>query len=220
MRIEDPWYSHFLGQCRRGYLDDEMYNFIVGLPTQHCGSWMPASPPESVEAAFHPEGRSTAAGYASCRNNACARLHEAWDKMARRGTTWQAQASMECEICSAERQRRNRLLAPKDPRIHKEPFLSAAYVHKNNEPKYHAMLLRAVEDAKRREQDPRHILWVTAHDTILNPKEIGRTAEHRRRKRERFLQFHDQKTGGIPGLTPLFQARCRGNRTQHFDGDS
>lgn len=152
MRIVDPWYSQFLGQCRRGYLDDEMYNFIVGLPTQHCGSWMPASPQEGSDAGFCPEGRSTAAGYAACRNDACARLHLARHTMAQKGTTWQAQVSMECDVCSAERQRRNRLLAPKDPRINSEPFLSAAYVHKNNEPKYHAMLLRAVEDANRREK--------------------------------------------------------------------
>ena len=39
---------------------------------------------------------------------------------------------------------------------------------------------------------------------LQNPKEVANTEEQRRRKLERFLQFHDQKTAGIPGLLPLF----------------
>ncbi len=79
--------------------------------------------------------------------------------------------------------------------------MDAPYVHKNNDPKYHAMLLRAVEDAKRGGDSPRHILWITAEDVARNPKELGRNAE---KKIIRFLQFNDQKTSGIPGLLPLF----------------
>ena len=62
---------------------------------------------------------------------------------------WQYKVSTECTFCNIERQRRNRLLEPNDKRLHEEPFLSAPYVHKNNDPKYHAMLLRALESAKR-----------------------------------------------------------------------
>ena len=194
MRIEDPWYSALLDQCRRGYLDDEMYNFIVGLPTEHCGSWMPPISGQS----------SSAAGFAGCENIACVHLQTAWNDMSQAGSTWQAMVSMECAMCSAERKRRNRLLEPNDKRLHEEPFLSAPYVHNNNDPKYHAMLLRAVEAAKRGGKQPQHILWVVAQDTLQNPKEVAKTAEQQKRKLERFLQFHDQKTAGIPGLLPLF----------------
>ena len=96
---------------------------------------------------------------------------------------------MECAVCSAERQRRNRLLEPNDKRLHGEPFLSAPYVHKNNDPKYHAMLLRAVEAAKRGDKQPRHILWVTAKDFLQNPKEVAKTAEQRKRKLIGFCNF-------------------------------
>ena len=194
MRIEDPWYSAFLDQCRHGYLDDEMCNFIVGLPTEHCGSWMTPTYGQS----------SSATGFASCKNAACLHLHTTWKEMSQAGSTWQVMVSMECAVCNAERQRRNRLLEPNDKRLHEEPFLSAPYVHKNNDPKYHAMLLRAVEAAKRGGKQPQHILWVVAQDYFQNPKEVAKTEELQKRKRERFLQFHDQKTAGIPGLLPLF----------------
>ena len=111
---------------------------------------------------------------------------------------------MECGQCQEERARRNRLIEPSDPRVRQEPFLSAPYIHRNNEPKYHAMLLRAVEQAKRSEGTPKYILWVRAKDTVQNPKEVGSTPAQVDKKRERFLQYHDQKTAGIPGLLPLF----------------
>ena len=93
-----------------------------------------------------------------------------------------------------------------DPRVLANPFLAAPYVHQNNQPKYHAMLLRAVEWAKRGQDRPQQVLWVRAQDTPCNPKDIGRTPEAVDKKLTRFLQYHDQKTGGIPGLMPLYQA--------------
>ena len=56
---------------------------------------------------------------------------------------------MERSLCKAERDRRNRVMAGDDPRVRSEPYLSAPFIHKNNDPKYHAMLLRAHEQAKR-----------------------------------------------------------------------
>ena len=94
-------------------------------------------------------------------------------------------------MCQTERSRRNRLIEANDPRILKEPFLSATYVHQNNAPKYHAMLLRAVEEAKRGEGGPKHILWVRAQVTPHNPKEIAATPEKVDKKRVRFLQLYD-----------------------------
>ena len=42
-RTQDTWYERLLNECRVGDLSDEMYNFFMGLPTRHCGSWLPAS---------------------------------------------------------------------------------------------------------------------------------------------------------------------------------
>ena len=125
MRVEDEWYSAFLDQCRAGYLDDEMYNFIIGFPTEHCGSWMPLTG----------NGNSSNAGFASCRNPTCMNLHKTWRHMFEEGHNWQTMVSMECAECKSERERRNRWLVEKDPRLHNEPFLIAPYVHKNNDPK-------------------------------------------------------------------------------------
>ena len=91
-----------------------------------------------------------------------------------------------------------------DPRLKVEPYLSAPYIHQNNEPKYHAMLLRAVEHAKHGGARPRHILWIVRQDVPHNPKEIAISPDKLQKKRERFLQYHDQKTAGIPGLLPMY----------------
>ena len=189
-RVDDAWYDVFLQECRRGALSDEMYNFLIGCPTQHAGSWR----------LDHPHNLG-----ASCGNVRCAELPTRWYEMALRGCCWEEMVALEtCEVCIAERRRRNRLVVPQDPRLVEEPFLNALYVHRNNEPKYHAMLLRAVEIAKRGPEEPRHILWVRAWDKLDNPKEMGNTPQQIEKKRARLLQYHDQRTGGIPGLLPLY----------------
>ena len=43
MRIDDEWYNACLAECREGSLSEEMYNFLMGFPTEHAGSWLPAS---------------------------------------------------------------------------------------------------------------------------------------------------------------------------------
>ena len=92
--------------------------------------------------------------------------------MAESGESWPDMQAMECSRCSAERDRRNRVLAAEDPRVHQEPYLSAPFIHKNNEPKYHAMLLRAHEQAKTQRK---HILWFAAIDKPDNPAQIAKT---------------------------------------------
>ena len=154
-RIKDPWYVRFLQECRVGNLSEEMYNFLMGLPTEHCGSWRPGEDDQEV---------------VECGNAECAALPKRWQDIALKGGTWEEAQSLECQVCKDERTRRNRLIEADDPRVLQEPFLSATYVHRNNEPKYHAMLLRAVEQAKRGRGGPKHILWVRAQDTPHNPK--------------------------------------------------
>ena len=188
MRLEDTWYSAYLDECRLGDLSDENYNFLCGLPTEHCGSWLSTD------------------SEAKCGSKACANLPRTWKEMRAAGKLWASDMQpMECEVCSEERARRCRLLEPNDKRLHKEPFIYAPYIHQNNDPKYHAMLLRAAEHAKRGFDKPRHIIWTHAVDEISNPKEIAKTFDKICKKQDRMLQFHDQKTAGIPGILPLFE---------------
>ena len=48
-------------------------------------------------------------------------------------------------------------------------------------------------------------LWVAASDTPENPAQIVRKPSDLKRRLERFLQFHDQQTSGIPGLNILYE---------------
>ena len=127
---DDLWYVSVLNECRRGLLSDESYNFLLGLPTLHAGSW-----PYFKEA--------------GCKNLRCQSIHEELIEKIRVGRSWVDCVAMECEKCKEERERRNRLIAPGDERVTREPFIDAPYIHKNNEPKYHALLLRAAEHAKK-----------------------------------------------------------------------
>jgi len=88
-------------------------------------------------------------------------------------------------VCIAQRRRRNRLLGPKDTRVHQPFFLGALFVHQHNEPKYHALLLRAVEHAKRGGQALAQILWVVAQYSPLNPEEFAASLAQMEVKRQR-----------------------------------
>ena len=140
----------------------------------------------------------------ACGSRACAALATEWKTAAETGATWQEMVSRECEQCNAERQRRNRLIEPKDERIKERPFIDAPYIHQHNEPKYHARLLRAVEHAKRGGVTPAHILWVVAQDEPVNPAEIASNLTQMQRKQQRWLQYHDQMTAGISMRLSLF----------------
>ena len=142
-----------------------------------------------------------------CYTETCSQLSTLWAEQASSGKTWAEMLAdnPECSACQAERTRRCRLVKEHDPRVLQEPFLSAPYVHQNNLPKYHAMLLRAVEWAKRSGENPQQILWVRAQDTPCNSRDIGSTPEAIDKKLVRFLHYHDQKTEGIPGIFPSYQ---------------
>ena len=185
-RQDDLWLSEVLEQCRDGKLGYEDYCFLHGLPTKHCGSWL----------SLRKES--------ACGVQACSELCQVWEGRARARSAWADQSSMECSVCAAERVRRNRLVDDSDPRLRQPPFIDSPFIHQHNEPKYHVLLLRAVEHAKRNMSGPQHILWLTAQDTPVNPDEIADDHSQVEKKRIRWLQFHDQRTGGIPGLLPLY----------------
>ena len=72
-------------------------------------------------------------------------------------------------------------------------------MHPFRHPSYHAQQLRAVLFAKAK---GRRVFWVTAHD-VLRDTEATRTGEKAEARKERWLEFHDRFTSGIPGLLPL-----------------
>ena len=149
-RIEDPWYSTIMEECRYGKLSDESYHSLLGLPTEHTGSW-------------------NSDGTLTCGSDICASLPATWRSLAAADVQWSTMQMMECTICTEERERRNRLLGGEDQRVREEPFLSAPFIHKHNEPTYHAMLLRAAEEAK---ANRIYTLWFAAEDSPENPAQI------------------------------------------------
>ena len=181
-QVEDTWYASVLEECREGSLSDESYNFLHGFPTLHCGSWL-------------------SSGVTLCGRESCANLVDVWTCLALQDSNWADMQKMECDVCCKERNRRNRLLAPMDARPKQPPYVTAPYIHKNNEPKYHAMLLRASEHAKRERQ---FILWYFAEDTPNNPMQLAKDPTKLREKKKELLYLHDQHTAGIPGMNLLF----------------
>lgn len=68
-RVEDTWFNSVLMECRQGSLRHESYCFLLGLPTEHCGTWV-------VQ-----DGR----GYNTCGVVECSTVPEIWRGMACRG---------------------------------------------------------------------------------------------------------------------------------------
>ena len=46
-------------------------------------------------------------------------------------------------------------------------------------------------------------MWVTAYDAVADASLFSQNAGKMEQRRERWLEFHDRATGGIPGLLPL-----------------
>ena len=110
---------------------------------------------------------------------------------------WLLRKERECAECASERERRCCVL--RDTAVDREkyvtdPFDAAPYVHPFRHPSFHATQLRAIVFAKNK---ARRLLWVTAHDVVSNKNLVQED------RKERWLEFHDRFTGGIPGLLPL-----------------
>ena len=188
-RIDDNWYNSVVNECRNGALSTESYYFLMGLPTRHAGSWCS-------------DGKGKE--WLACGNKKCESFPQKCAELIKKGRSFIEMRGEECSSCQEERDRRNRLITEDDPRITQQPFLEAPYVNKNNQPKYHAALLRAVEIAKRGSATPEQILWFRAEDRPNNPAELACTDVQLEKKLSRFLQRHEQETAGIPGLFPMY----------------
>ena len=64
------------------------------------------------------------------------------------------------------------------------------------------MLLRAHEQAK---MQRKHVLWFAAVDTPENPAQIVKTPAKLKQRLQRFLQYHDQQSAGVSGLSILYE---------------
>ena len=49
-----------------------------------------------------------------------------------------------------------------------------------------------------------HVVWFAAEDKPTNPSQLARNDAAMIAKKEELLEFHDQKTAGIPGITPAY----------------
>ena len=181
-RTKDPWMKAMLEADRYGRESWEIYCFVHGLPTRNVGSWLPdASEP-------------------CCGNALCQGLAN---------KSWQQIQAEECLICQKERHRRcciitrqpqmmNDELPRNMDRYQQHPFTEAPFVHPFRAPSYHAQHLRSIVFAKARRT---RLLWVTAFDKMTTAM-TGNTERAAERK-ERWLEYHERFTNGIPGLLPL-----------------
>ena len=184
LRTDDPWLEAVLKACRYGSESWEMYCFVHGLPTRNTGTWLPD------------------VALPLCGQHSCLQLaRETWPQDWSAGVSWSTRQSKECEECKIERKRRCRIIARDEanPAYLQSPFVEAPYVHPFRAPSYYTQLLRAVGLAKKMQEK---IYWIAAHDKVAckgGGASVGSVTEARK---QYYLQLHDGKTGGIPGIFP------------------
>ena len=89
-----------------------------------------------------------------------------WEKKKKDDPDEKCMKDEECDICKKERRARAAVArSNKDERFEQQPFSCAPYIHQLNEPKYAAMMQRAMKFA---ETNMRSINFVTAHDYPLH----------------------------------------------------
>ena len=143
----------------------------------------------------------------ACGNVQCARLAaEVWPALRERSATaigggkrenWMRRAEMECGICKTERTRRCCVRAETGDGAHRHlepPFAAAPFIHPFRHPSYHATQLRAMNFAK---AACRRVHWMVACDKMADGSQTA-TNEKVERRKDRWLQFHDRFTSGIP----------------------
>ena len=100
----------------------------MGFPTQHSGCWLPENVSDELD---------DDPFLFRCYTDTCFQLSRIWANKVhtRENITWETLLSEhpECAACNIERKRRCRLVEPQDARVLCEPYLSAPYVHQNNQ---------------------------------------------------------------------------------------
>ena len=207
-RCSDPWWKSFLAQARAGDLSDRMYEFVHGFPTDVPGSWMPAAPGSAESSKGH-----LVCGKAKCR----ALWSVEWPRMFGEGRPWQDLRSLECADCSAERRRRCRVASQSDARQREvsTAFADALFVHPYNAPKSRILTLRAANAAA---NAGKQLLWVVARDVPLTRGDACRSKESLAHARQNWLMYPENKTGGVPGVLPIFEGmRARFTTTENAE---
>ena len=185
-RANDDWLKAMLEADRAGAESWEIYCFVHGLPTRNPGSWLP-----QLEAP-------------SCGKAECQKLAEKWQEYRNQNyrISWALRQTEECGVCQAHRQRRCCIIegnARNFERYQSGAFADAPFVHPFRAPSYHAQHLRSIAFAK---NNNRRLLWVTAFDKLMNVDSTWKSEQGQQRK-EKWLEYHERFTNGIPGLLPL-----------------
>ena len=104
-------------------------------------------------------------------------------------------------MCAEERDRRCCIIAGSNrnmERYTKELFVNAPVVHPFRHPSYHGQQLRAINFAK---TTRKRLLWTVAFDRPS--KDVSALPNDKQElRKERWLEFHDRFTSGIPGMFP------------------
>ncbi len=186
-RTKEEWLQAVLEADRYGTESWEMYCFIHGLPTRNPGSWLPSS------------------NAPACGVHDCQQLAQVWQNNRDNGVLlpWSTRQAQKCVFCQAERKRRHWIILGNDESkaamYRKELFADAPFVHPFRAPSYHAQHLRSLNFAHAHN---RQLIWVVADDR-LQTKEKDRSVEQEQARKDRWLEYHDRFTNGIPGILPL-----------------
>ena len=204
---DDRWFADLLTSCREGNMKDDDYLFLHGLPTVHCGSWLPK------------EGKSL------CGNHAC-ELFPTKTKKLRSKTAGEwltimfaSKQEYECKLCSYERKRRHRVLwsEPFATRnvvtdydmcghlqedLRSDRYKEALYIQMANETVGNYAFNKARLFA---EHTGAQLLWVQAEDYLDDPHFADLTQEKKKERKRQWLnpKYNFRRTGCIPTLLPL-----------------
>ena len=91
-------------------------------------------------------------------------------------------------------------------------FADALFVHPYNAPKSRILTLRAANAAA---NAGKQLLWVVARDVPLTRDDACRSKESLAHARQNWLMYPENKTGGVPGVLPIFA----GMRALHDRGE-
>ena len=164
-------------------------------------------------------------GQLLCGNMNCRDLEQKWQLLKQKGASWEQCRSLECAVCSLERQSRCRVLqerapsayvlgdAPVDAALALEGFKEAPCIVPNNDTRTEINKARSRRFAAEREEQ---LQWCMAED-IISAKALQIEPELGRRKVE-FLRRTDKSCGDLSGIVPLVK-QMPVFLTQHVDRD-